>query len=369
MSDLFIGLMSGTSLDAIDAVLVAIDDQQVKQLASISHVLPPLLKQQLEALTLPGDNEIERVAEAEPAFARESAFAVNALLQQSGRSSDQIRAIGSHGQTIRHRPDKGYTLQIGDPSLIAELTGITVVADFRRRDIAAGGQGAPLVPAFHKAVFQSKKENRVIVNIGGMANLTLLHSDNSIPVTGFDTGPGNILMDYWAQKHLGQPYDTNGDWAAQASADPVLLKQLLSEPYFSQPAPKSTGRELFNPEWLHSHLRSFPHLSEGVIATTLCQLTATTVTQHINACAGDTDTVYVCGGGARNRTLMELLEQELKPSIEVKNTAEIGIEPDWVEAVAFAWLASQTLAGLPGNLPAVTGARHHRILGAIYPGN
>ncbi len=366
MPDLFIGLMSGTSLDGIDAVLVCIDGSQIKQLAAISHTLPEALKQQLEALTLPGDNEIERVAVAEPAFAKESASAVKSLLQHSGYAPEQIKAIGSHGQTIRHRPEKGYTLQIGDPSLIAELTGITVVGDFRRRDVAAGGQGAPLVPAFHKAVFHHNNENRVIVNIGGMANLTLLSKDNNIPVTGFDTGPGNILMDFWTQQHLGQPYDENGDWSASGSTDQTLLKHFLNEPYFSQPTPKSTGRELFNPQWLTTQLTHFSHLPANTVSATLCQLTATSIAQHIDDYAPDTKAVYVCGGGARNKTLMDMLSHELR-HCRLESTSSIGIEPDWVEAVAFAWLASQTLSGLAGNLPEVTGARGLRVLGAIYP--
>ncbi|MRI33437.1 anhydro-N-acetylmuramic acid kinase [Endozoicomonas sp. OPT23] len=366
MPELFIGLMSGTSLDAIDATLVAIENDQCQSIASLSHPLPAELKQQLQTLTLPGDNEIERMAEAEPLFASESATAVHNLLEKSGYKPDQIKAIGSHGQTIRHRPEKGYTLQIGDPSLIAELTGITVVGDFRRRDVAAGGQGAPLVPAFHKAVFHQGDEDRVIVNIGGMANLTLLSADSSIPVTGFDTGPGNILMDYWTQQHLGQPFDNNGDWAAKTSADEALLKQFLTESYFQQATPKSTGRELFNPDWLSGQLNNFSHLSANTVAATLCKLTAVSIATHIKQYSPDSKAVYICGGGARNANLMELLRQELS-HCKVQSTSFLGIDPDWVEAIAFAWLASRTLGRLTSNLPEVTGAKGLRMLGAIYP--
>ena len=231
MPEHFIGLMSGTSLDAIDAVLVEFDQNQCKQLEVLSHPLPKQLQQQLLELTLPGQNEIERIAEAEPAFARESAKAVTELLNQSSLDASAIKAIGSHGQTIRHRPEKGFTLQIGDPSLIAELSRISVISDFRRRDIAAGGQGAPLVPAFHESVFGSRLENRVVVNIGGMANITCLPADDSVAVTGFDTGPGNILLDQWCQQHLGQPFDRGGNWAASASHDEALAEYIAGRAF------------------------------------------------------------------------------------------------------------------------------------------
>ena len=363
MKPLFIGLMSGTSLDAVDAVLVEFEGASCRMLAAHSHPLPEQLRQTLTELTLPGDNEIEKLAEAEPAFARECAGAVQSLLEASQQKPENIAAIGSHGQTIRHRPGKGYTLQIGDPSLIAELTNTTVVADFRRRDIAAGGQGAPLVPAFHQSVFHKSGEGRVIVNIGGMANLTILDEQ---PGRGFDTGPGNILMDQWCQRHTGQPYDSNGQWAASASVDQPLLKYLLKEAYFHQLPPKSTGRELFNRQWLDNRLEPFPHLSPAQVQSTLCQLTASTIAHDISQFAPDSQAIYLCGGGAHNQTLTERLRQ-LLPDHTVSTTEALGIHPDWVEAVAFAWLARQTLLGLPGNQPEVTGAAGPRILGAIYP--
>lgn len=362
----YIGLMSGTSLDAIDAVLVELDHHHCYQVRSVSHPIPPYLKQSLLELTLPGKNEIEKLAIAEPAFAKECAQAVKQLLYLTQLSPSDITAIGSHGQTIRHRPEKGFTLQIGDPSLIAELTGITVVADFRRRDVAAGGHGAPLVPAFHHSVFANENESRVIVNIGGMANITILSNK---PATGFDTGPGNILMDTWCQQHLNQPYDKNGQWAGSSDHNPELLKLLLKDPYFHQPPPKSTGRELFNSDWLKRILTSHSTLEKGissaVIQSTLCQLTATSIAQDINRYAPTTHGIYLCGGGVHNRILTGRLKQ-LLPNKSIQTTKSLGIAPDWVEAVAFAWLARQTLEHRPGNLPEVTGAKGPRILGGIY---
>ncbi|KEQ19086.1 anhydro-N-acetylmuramic acid kinase [Endozoicomonas numazuensis] len=374
MPEYFIGLMSGTSLDGIDAALVEFKEppsQQslqgnCRQIQTLSHPLPDDLREQLLALTLPGPDEIERMAIAEPAFARESANAIQQLLDKAGFSPHQVTAIGSHGQTIRHRPEKGFTLQIGDPSLIAELTGIQVVADFRRRDVAAGGQGAPLVPAFHKAVFSSLALDRVILNIGGMSNISLLPTDSQKPVTGFDTGPGNVLMDYWCQHHLNQPYDNKGQWAASGSINDQLLNSMLNDSYFSEAPPKSTGRERFNPGWLESHLKDFSDSQPEDVAATLTLLTAKTIALDICQYAPSAKEILVCGGGASNKYLMALIEDELNP-LPVSSTASLGIEPDWVEAVAFAWLARQTLTGKPGNLPAVTGASGERILGAIYP--
>ncbi|WP_257280218.1 MULTISPECIES: anhydro-N-acetylmuramic acid kinase [unclassified Endozoicomonas] len=374
MLEYFIGLMSGTSLDAIDAVLVEFEGETSKhspsgncrQLEAISHPLPENLRKQLLSLTLPGPDEIERMAVAEPAFARESAAAVRRLLEQANFNSDQISAIGSHGQTIRHRPEKGFTLQIGDPSLIAELSNITVVADFRRRDVAAGGQGAPLVPAFHHAVFSHPTLDRVILNIGGMSNISLLPADSGKPVTGFDTGPGNVLIDYWCQQHLNQRFDANGQWAASGTVDDQLLNAMLNDSYFSEIPPKSTGRELFNSGWLDSHLRGFSGLQPENVAATLTLLTAKTIALDICQYAPSAKEVLVCGGGANNTLLMKLIENELTP-LSIATTGSLGIAPDWVEAVAFAWLARQTLSGKPGNLPAVTGASDERILGAIFP--
>ena len=364
MSGYYIGLMSGTSLDAIDAVLMESHSGTVNPLFSCSYPLPKALRDQLLSLTLPGDNEIERLADAEPAFAAASASAVNRLLNMAKIHWGKIRAIGSHGQTIRHRPEKGFTLQIGNPSQIAELTGITVISDFRRRDIAAGGQGAPLVPAFHKAVFASPDENRVIVNIGGIANISIL--SNQQPVSGFDTGPGNMLMDYWCQKHRQTAYDHNGDWAASACFDPGLLDDLLNDDYFRQPSPKSTGRELFNGSWLEDRLLLHSSLEPAVVQATLCRFTARSIVAGINGYAPETEVVYISGGGAHNRTLLQTIQAECNRQ-KVKVIDELGIGADWVEAVAFAWLAQQTLNRQTGSLPEVTGAKGPRILGAIYP--
>ena len=364
MSDYYIGLMSGTSLDSIDAVLVKNDSGTVNPLFSCSHPLPGDLKGKLLELALPGINEIERMADAEPAFAEESANAVNHLLNVANIGADKIRAIGSHGQTVRHRPEKGFTLQIGNPSQIAELTGITVVSDFRRRDMAAGGQGAPLVPAFHKAVFASSDENRVIVNIGGIANISILSNQQS--VSGFDTGPGNMLMDYWCQKHQQTAFDKNGDWAASARFDQRLLDDLLKEKYLHQPPPKSTGRELFNGLWLEDKLLLHSSLEPAVVQATLCRFTAQCIVKAIKEYAPETDAVYISGGGAHNKTLLQIIQSGLDQQ-KVKVVDELGIGADWVEAVAFAWLAQKTLNRQTGSLPEVTGAKGARILGAIYP--
>lgn len=364
MSDYYIGLMSGTSLDSIDAVLVENHRGKVCFLHSCSHPLPDQLRKNLLELALPGTNEIEKLADVEPAFALESARAVNHLLQLANIDSGEIKAIGSHGQTIRHRPEKGFTLQIGDPSRIAELTNITLVSDFRRRDMAAGGQGAPLVPAFHKAVFASPDENRVVVNIGGIANISILSNQHS--VSGFDTGPGNMLMDYWCQKHRQTAYDQNGDWAASASFDQRLLDDFLKEKYFQQAPPKSTGRELFNGSWLERKLKPYFYLEPEVVQATLCHLTAGCIITAILDYAPETDAVYISGGGAHNIELVRAIQAGLEHR-KVTKVDELGIGADWVEAVAFAWLAQQTLNRQTGSLPEVTGAKGPRILGAIYP--
>ena len=364
MCEYYIGLMSGTSLDAIDAVLVSCQSDQINLLYSVSCPLSPDLRQQLLELTMSGEDEIEKLAIAEPAFARESAKAVEQLLALTTIQPENITAIGSHGQTIRHRPEKGYTLQIGDPSLIAELTNITVVGDFRRRDIAAGGQGAPLVTAFHKAAFSSPDENRVITNVGGMANISILSSHQ--PVTGFDTGPGNVLMDQWCMTHQKIPYDKGGAWAATAQFNQSLLDCFMADSFFKLPRPKSTGRELFNPVWLNAILDDFRNLDPSVIQATLCRMTAKSIADAILKHAPETAAVFLCGGGAHNKTLKRHLQDELGDQ-RVDTTNALNIAPDWVEAIAFAWLAKQTLTHQPANLPAATGARGLRILGAIYP--
>lgn len=372
--ELYIGLMSGTSLDGVDGVLVQWQTSQPMQvLAYASQAFPADLRHELLALNSPqGTNELHRAALAGNAISRAYAGVVLELLQQSGTTAAQVRAIGAHGQTVRHQPQlhdgTGYTLQLQNPALLAERTGISVVADLRSRDVAAGGQGAPLVPAFHQGVFARADRATAVLNIGGIANISLLpaHTDTA-PVRGFDCGPGNALMDWWCQQHTGAAYDHHGQWAAGGSVHQPLLQQLLTEPFLQQPPPKSTGRDLFNPGWLQAQLQtlvSSPPAQD--VQTTLTAFTAhscaNTVLQH----APDSDSLLVCGGGALNTELMRQL-QALLPHTLVQSTAARGLPPLQVEAAAFAWLARQCLHSLPGNLPAATGAQGPRILGAIYP--
>jgi anhydro-N-acetylmuramic acid kinase len=284
------------------------------------------------------------------------------LLKRADISPASIRASGCHGQTIRHRPDAGYTLQIGDPALLAELTGISVVADFRSRDIAAGGQGAPLVPTFHAAAFGSDLRRRVIVNIGGIANLTDLPPHGS--VTGFDTGPGNVLLDLWIHRHLGNDHDDAGAWAQGGKVLAEPLVAMLAEPYLARRPPKSCGRDLFNARWLEQFSLGQAALQD--VETTLAEFSARTIANAVEQYCPQADELYVCGGGAHNLAVLERLRRNL-PQCRIATTAALGMAPDWVEAIAFAWLAKQTLDGRPGNLPAVTGAGGKRVLGAIYP--
>ena len=368
MAERFVGLMSGTSLDGIDAVLVDFSADPPRLIEALSHPLPDTLRQRLTALCQPGGDEIERLGRADVALGELFAEAVQRLLTQTGIAATEVRAIGSHGQTIRHRPEAGFTLQIGDPSRIAQRTGITTVADFRRRDLAAGGQGAPLVPAFHAALFRSPDISRAVLNLGGMANVTLLPAGAAQPVTGFDTGPGNVLMDLWAQRHLGRPLDEGGAWAASGRVDEALLSRLLDDPYFRQPAPKSTGREHFNADWLAARLDESEHSpSAADVQATLCELTAVSVAEAVRRSGCDARELLVCGGGAHNDHLLARLRERLSP-MTVATTDEHGLPADWVEAVAFAWLARETLAARHGNLPAVTGAREAVVLGSIHPG-
>lgn len=364
---LYIGLMSGTSADAIDAVLV--DLHAIPQLIA-QHTLPfPAdIQQKIHAISLPGDNEIDRMGALDAMLGKLFAQSCAELLTKANVSADRIIAIGSHGQTIRHRPPGSaegiFTLQIGDPNLIAELTGITTIADFRRRDMAAGGQGAPLVPAFHRAIFHSPTKDRVIVNIGGMANITWLPTQGK--VLGFDTGPGNVLMDIWIAEHLGNAYDRNGAWACSGKVCPSLLSGLLATSYFSLLAPKSTGRESFNRAWLDEKLQKEAlQPTPNDIQATLLELTAITVADSINGLNQASKEVFVCGGGAYNSALMQRL-QELLPKDQLASTAMLGIDPQWIEAMAFAWLAHETINHRPGNLQEVTGARREVILGGIY---
>ena len=366
----YIGLMSGTSADGIDAVVVAIHEPRQLKLLANSHVpYSDALRTQILALTHSGDNEIERSAVLSGVLGELFAEAANSVLSQAGLNKGDIRAIGSHGQTIRHGPRAAYpyTLQIANPAVIAEHTGITTVADFRARDMAAGGEGAPLVPAFHRWFFLHPGSRRAIVNIGGIANATLLPAETAGSVIGFDTGPGNTLLDRWIGRHRGERHDGNGNWAASGSVDEALLKQLLQDPYFARRPPKSTGPEYFNLSWLDAQLSAtkLQTAAEDVQAT-LTELTARTITHAIEDQAGGSGEVYVCGGGVHNAELLRRLQVDLG-SVPVRSTAELGLHPDWVEATAFAWLAHQALEGRPGNLPSVTGARHATPLGAIYP--
>lgn len=366
-NDCYIGLMSGTSADAIDAVAVDFSTS-VHLVGHHSLTLPPALRTQIHQLTIPGHDEINRTSVLDRHLGDLSAECVLALLEKINLSSTDIRAIGSHGQTIRHHPTspqtRGYTLQIGDPNIIANTTGITTIADFRRRDIAAGGQGAPLVPAFHRALFSTSEVNRVIINIGGIANITWLPTTGE--VIGFDTGPGNTLMDAWIGMHLGSGYDANGDWAGSGSINQALLKSLLEHSFFTQQPPKSTGREAFNLAWLVKILEQAGLNKPEDIQATLLELTAKTIALNIEELANDSATeLFVCGGGAYNSRLMARLAA-LLPHYPLETTQKLGVAPEWVEAMAFAWLARQTLNRMAGNLCSVTGAEREVILGGIY---
>jgi anhydro-N-acetylmuramic acid kinase len=364
---LYIGLMSGTSADAIDAVVVDLQSTP-KLLAQHTLPLPVKTRQQIHALSLPSDNEIDRMGALDADLGKLFAQTTLELLANAGVSATQIIAIGSHGQTIRHRPPGSsqgtFTLQIGDPNIIAELTGITTVADFRRRDMAAGGQGAPLVPAFHRAIFYAQDRDRVVVNIGGMANITWLPAQGQL--LGFDTGPGNVLMDIWIHSHSGDTYDKNGTWATSGTVNKELMANLLRESYFSLPPPKSTGRENFNRDWLDRCIAalSLP-LSPVDVQATLLELTAISIADSINKLCDKTKEIYVCGGGAYNPALMQRL-QDLLHNDTVTSTSALGIDPQWIEAMAWAWLAQQTINHRPGNVREVTGANREVILGGVY---
>ena len=353
--------MSGTSLDGIDAVLVDLSQPKPLQLAKYYLPFDDTLKNALLALHLPSHNELHQAQVIGNQLARMYAAAVAPLLAQAKSSNKEVKAVGCHGQTIRHCPGLGYSLQIGNAALLAELTGITVVSDFRSRDIAAGGQGAPLVPAFHDHVLRHPDIHRVIVNIGGISNLTSLPPRAA--TSGFDCGPGNLLMDAWCMQHLGKPYDNNGAWAASGKVLPALLEQMLTEPFFALPPPKSSGRDLFNIAWLQSKLQG-NEVAANVQAT-LLELTCRSIALAIqNHCLGAKE-IYLCGGGAHNQTLHNRLAA-LLPDSSVKTTNILGVDGDYLEAIAFAWLAQQALHGKPANLPLVTGAKHPCILGAVY---
>lgn len=400
---LYIGMMSGTSLDGMDAVLCQFDgeeniQQPLRLLASISQDFPPRLREVLLALCQPNgvqeltstmgepSSELDWFGWASKEYAEFASDVVNNLLQQSNTDVESVLAIGCHGQTVRHRPQMGFSLQLLDANIIAERTGISVVSDFRRRDMAVGGQGAPLVPAFHQALFATPDSTRVLLNLGGIANITVLPANanlinanpandalvNNSPVIGYDTGPANLLLDAWTALHTDKDYDAGGAWAQSGQVVEPLLNQLIEHPFFARTYPKSTGREDFNLAWLQSELQKFDQASAHIryssadVQATLTELTAMSASMQINMFikANENSSVYVCGGGALNDYLMTRLQAHL-PHCKVETTASLGLNPTWVEAVAFAWLARQTLMGETGNLPAVTGASKGVVLGQV----
>jgi anhydro-N-acetylmuramic acid kinase len=368
MSEYYIGLMSGTSLDGVDGVLADFAGTRLQVLRHETAPFPAPLRAELLALNTPGDNELHRAALAANSLARVYASVVDALLSSSGVSARQIRAIGAHGQTVRHRPQAfdgtGYTLQLNNPALLAELCGIAVVADFRSRDVAAGGQGAPLVPAFHQGAFGRPSESVAVLNIGGISNLSVLGADGS--VTGFDCGPGNALMDHWCHLHTGQPFDAQGAWAACGKVAPNLLAALLAEPFLRESPPKSTGRDLFNPTWLSTHLSAVPTVAPADVQATLTEFTARACAEHVLRHGAGSQVLVVCGGGALNEELMHRLQAQL-PGMQVNASGLHGLPPLQVEAAAFAWLARQAVLNKTGSLKSVTGAQGARVLGAVYP--
>jgi anhydro-N-acetylmuramic acid kinase len=357
--------MSGTSMDGIDAVLVSFSEGRAQVHATESLPYPHTLQHRLLEVTQ-NKGTPDEIGELDTLVGALFAQAANEVIHKSDIPRPSVRAIGSHGQTIRHQPSGSapFTLQIGNPAIIAEQTGVPTVADFRRRDMAAGGQGAPLVPAFHKAFFSSAEEDRCILNLGGIANITWLPADSRSPVTGFDTGPANALIDAWCLDQTGMPFDKDGQWVDEGITDQSLLSDMLSDAYFSKPAPKSTGKEKFNLGWIKNQTQRHPDLCAADVQRTLLQLTVTSIVRQLPQSASMK--VYACGGGTQNPVLMKELEQALRPA-RLAITSELGLDPQWVEPVAFAWLAHQTVDNRPGNLPAVTGANGPRILGAIYP--
>lgn len=354
--------MSGTSLDGIDAALVDLSGEAPELQATHYQTYPSDIKDALLALHHPAPDELHLSQIISSKLARAYAEATLALLKKAGVKADQVQAIGCHGQTVRHRPEFGYTVQLNNAALLAELTRIHVVSDFRSRDIAAGGQGAPLVPAFHALALRHANIHRAILNIGGIANLTDLPPSGQ--VTGFDTGPGNLLMDAWIDKHLGRPYDKDGTWASSGKVVPTLLARLQAEQFFSMPPPKSTGRDLFNLLWLEGLLHGNEPPAD--VQATLLALTVNSIADAIKRFCPGTEELYLCGGGAHNGALAADLQLVL-PGCQIHKTDVLGIAADWMEAIAFAWLAQQTLHLRPANLPVVTGAEHPCILGAIYP--
>ncbi|QET02771.1 MULTISPECIES: anhydro-N-acetylmuramic acid kinase [Cupriavidus] len=372
-TDCYIGLMSGTSMDGADGVLVDLSGPRPVVRAAAHAPFPAELREAFGALQQPGDDEIHREAMAANALARVYAACVATLLRIAETEAGAVTAIGAHGQTIRHRPGQydgiGYTRQSQHPALLAELTGIDVIADFRSRDIAAGGQGAPLVPALHAALFGAPDETRVICNIGGISNISIVPAAGTgRPVSGFDCGPGNALLDDWIQRHRGAPFDEDGQWAASGQVDATLLARCLDEPYFRMPPPKSTGRDLFHRHWLQDCLDACGSRvpAPADVQATLAVLTAEAIARDVRRHAADARRLIVCGGGARNGFVMARLAQ-LLPGVSVQTTDDFGVPVTQVEAIAFAWLARQCVHRAPGNVPTVTGAAGPRVLGALYP--
>jgi anhydro-N-acetylmuramic acid kinase len=371
---LFAGLMSGTSLDGVDGVLVHLaDDRRPRCLAHVHHPFSDALRLELLALNAPGADELHRAALAANAIARLYAAVMQALLHAAGIGAPEVRAVGAHGQTVRHRPGEfdgtGYTAQLLNGALLAELTGIDVVCDLRSRDVAAGGQGAPLVPAFHRAIFSADHEAVAVLNIGGIANLTLLPPAraDALGLVGFDCGPGNVLMDGWCETHTGHRFDEGGRWAASGRVDIALLRRLLTDSYFDRPPPKSTGRDLFHRAWLDQAMADVgADVEPADVQATLAELTALSAADALQRHAPATQRLLVCGGGAHNSHLMRRLAAHL-PDLTVSSTDSAGVPADQVEAMAFAWLAQAFVERHPGNLPSVTGARGARVLGALHP--
>lgn len=357
--------MSGTSMDGIDAVLVSFENDKIQVIDSCASIFPEEVKTALFHL-LKNALSLKETGELDHRLALCYADAVNNLLRKTGVDAKQIEAIGCHGQTVFHLPKTSFpfTIQLGDGNLLAAKTGICTVADFRRMDMAYGGEGAPLVPAFHQAYFYDDCEKRVILNLGGIANITILSSTDE-NVLGFDTGPANCLMDSWIQQIMGEIYDKDGVWAASGKVNDALLCEMLKEPYFSHAVPKSTGRELFNLKWLNKFLENTPNVKDEDIQATLLELTAVSVAQSIKKYAPKTEAVYVCGGGAYNKYLLKRLSFNLE-NVKIATTNELGICSQQVEAIAFAWLAMRRVKKLPGNLPSVTGASRKVLLGTIY---
>ena len=369
-AQLYLGLISGTSADGIDAALVRFEPD-CELVFGRTYPWDSVLRARLIALGQGGDTtSLDELGELDTILARTFADVATRAIEEAGIDAREVRAIGSHGQTVRHRPESkaAFTWQMGDGNVIAERTGITTVADFRRRDVAAGGHGAPLMPAFHAARLRSESENCAVLNLGGIGNFTLLPKPAGQglgEVRGFDTGPANALMDAWCERHTGKPYDANGAFAASGNSDAELLARLLDDPWFALPPPKSTGREQFHLAWLESRLGDVP-LRPADVQATLLELTAVTVADALQATQPDTARVLVCGGGVHNAALMARLSARM-PGAIVESTSSHGLDPDYVEAMGFAWLARETLGGRPGNLPSVTGAKGLRVLGAVYP--